>query len=136
MGVRPQSDPTPVHFMPNSHAFWSNQQHWTTSYGPAYADILLQPSNFVPCPARPLRAMLLLGTEFRLEDLSCTLTPDGKYANCQYFDIPYGIYFVDINRDSQLLGITKARLRNAALTAADVRCSTRHRSANLCIRGC
>jgi hypothetical protein len=25
------------------------------------------------------------------------MTPDGRYANCQCFDIPYGVYFVDIN---------------------------------------
>src|ERR1039458_6407348 len=26
-----------------------------------------------------------------------TLTSDGNYANCQCFNIPYGVYFLDIN---------------------------------------
>jgi hypothetical protein len=28
-----------VHFVPNSHAFWSNPDNWTTDFGPAYANI-------------------------------------------------------------------------------------------------
>ena len=93
----PQAVATAVHFVPNSYAFWSNPQHWTTSYGPAYADILLQPSNFVPCRGGPFALCYYSGPNSGSEDLSCTLTPDGKYANCQCFDIPYGVYFVDIN---------------------------------------
>jgi hypothetical protein len=27
-----------VHFVPNSHAFWSNPANWTTDLGPAYAN--------------------------------------------------------------------------------------------------
>jgi hypothetical protein len=50
-----------------------------------------------PMPRWPLCPLLLLGTKLRTEDLSCKLTSDGKYANCQCFDIPYGVYFVDIN---------------------------------------
>ena len=33
------SSPGIVHFVPNSHAFWSNPTNWTTAFGPAYADI-------------------------------------------------------------------------------------------------
>jgi hypothetical protein len=93
----PQAGPTPVHFVPNSHAFWSDPQNWTTSYGPAYANILLAPTNFVPCRGGPFALCYYSGPNSGTEDLSCELTPDGKYANCQCFDIPYGIYFVDIN---------------------------------------
>ena len=93
----PQAVPTIVHFVPNSHAFWSNSQNWTTSYGPAYADILLQPSNFVPCRGGPFALCYYSGPSSGSEDLSCKLTTDGKYANCQCFDVPYGVYFVDIN---------------------------------------
>src|ERR1700731_1130041 len=38
-----------VHFVPNSHAFWSDPANWTTGFGPAYADITVAPSNFLPC---------------------------------------------------------------------------------------
>jgi hypothetical protein len=86
-----------VHFVPNSHAFWSNRTNWTTSLGPAYADITLTSSNFVPCRGGPFALCYYSGPSSGAEDLSCTLTPDGNYANCQCFDIPYGVYFVDIN---------------------------------------
>ena len=86
-----------VHFVPNSHAFWSNPSNWTTTFGPAYADITLAPSNFVPCRGGPFALCYYSGPSSGAEDLSCTLTADGKYANCQCFDIPYGVYFVDIN---------------------------------------
>jgi len=86
-----------VHFVPNSHAFWSNPSNWTTTLGPAYADITLAPSNFVPCRGGPFALCYYSGPSSGAEDLSCTLTADGKYANCQCFDIPYGVYFVDIN---------------------------------------
>ncbi len=92
------ADPAPfVHFVPNSHAFWSNPKNWTTENGPAYANILLAPTNFVPCRGGPYALCYYSGPSSGPEDLSCTLTPDGKYANCQCFDIPYGVYFVDIN---------------------------------------
>ena len=86
-----------VHFVPNSHSFWSNPKNWTTSYGPAYADITLAASNFVPCRGGPYALCYYSGPSSGPQDLSCTLTPDGKYANCLCYDIPYGVYFVDIN---------------------------------------
>ena len=93
------SQPAPgiVHFVPNSHAFWSEPSNWTTSFGPAYADITLASSNFVPCRGGPFALCYYSGPSSGPEDLSCTLTADGNYANCQCFDIPYGVYFVDIN---------------------------------------
>jgi len=86
-----------VHFVPNSHPFWSDPANWTTTFGPAYADITLVSSNFVPCRGGPFALCYYSGPSSGAEDLSCTLTPDGNYANCQCFDIPYGVYFVDIN---------------------------------------
>ncbi len=86
-----------VHFLPNSHAFWSKPENWTTEYGPAYANILLAPSNFVPCRGGPYALCYYSGPNSGPQDLSCTLTPDGEYANCLCYDIPYGVYFVDIN---------------------------------------
>jgi hypothetical protein len=86
-----------VHFVPNSHAFWSNPSNWTTDFGPAYADITLTSSNFVPCLGGPYALCYYSGPSSGPEDLSCTLTPNGLYANCQCYDIPFGVYFVDIN---------------------------------------
>jgi hypothetical protein len=86
-----------VHFVPNSHAFWSDPANWTTCFGPAYADILVAQSNFVPCRGGPYALCYYSGPSSGTEDLSCKLTPDGLYANCKCFDIPYGVYFVDIN---------------------------------------
>jgi hypothetical protein len=97
----PAPSPTPaagiIHFVPNSHAFWSNPANWTTTFGPAYANILLTGSNFLPCRGGPFALCYYSGPRSGPEDLSCTLTPDGLYANCNCFDIPYGVYFVDIN---------------------------------------
>jgi hypothetical protein len=86
-----------VHFVPNSHAFWSDPANWTTAYGPAYANILVDSSNFVPCRGGPFALCYYSGPSSGPENLSCTLTPDGQYANCNCFDIPYGVYYVDIN---------------------------------------
>jgi hypothetical protein len=100
-GSSSSSTPTPqsgiVHFDPNSHAFWSDQANWTTVFGPAYADITLTSTNFVPCRGGPYALCYYSGPSSGAEDLSCTLTADGNYANCQCFDIPYGVYFIDIN---------------------------------------
>lgn len=95
----PTPSPTPgiIHFVPNSHAFWSNPANWTTSFGPAYANILLTGSNFLPCRGGPFALCYYSGPSSGPEDLSCTLTPNGLYANCKCFDIPFGVYFVDIN---------------------------------------
>ncbi|MGH7813721.1 MAG: hypothetical protein ACREQI_06920 [Candidatus Binataceae bacterium] len=89
--------PQVVHFVPNSHSFWSNPNNWTTPFGPAYADILLAPTNFVPCRGGPYALCYYSGPSSGPEDLSCTTTSNGKYANCNCYDIPYGVYFVDIN---------------------------------------
>ncbi len=97
-GSQPQpQSPGIVHFVPNSLAFWSDSANWTTSYGPAYANVALASSNFVPCRGGPYALCYYSGPSSGPEDLSCTLTSDGHYANCQCFDIPYGVYFVDIN---------------------------------------
>src|SRR6266404_2420029 len=101
MTPTPTPSPTPaggiVHFVPNSHAFGSNPANWTTTFGPAYANILLTGSNFLPCRGGPFALCYYSGPSSGTEDLSCTLTADGLYANCNCFDIPYGVYFVDIN---------------------------------------
>ena len=86
-----------MHFVPNSHGFWSNSANWTTAFGPAYADVTLASSNFVPCRGGPFALCYYSGPSSGPENLSCTLSADGNYADCQCFDIPYGVYFVDIN---------------------------------------
>ena len=65
----------------------------TTPYGPAYADIILEPSNFLPCEGGPIALCYYSGPEPE----TCVLTLDGRASNCECFEIPYGKYFVDIN---------------------------------------
>lgn len=89
----PVPTPSPVAFIPNTFSFWDNPQNWTTSYGPAYANILLSSSNFVPCLGGPFALCYYSGPQ----PDNCTLTADGRFADCECFQITYGQYFVDIN---------------------------------------
>jgi hypothetical protein len=100
-----------VHFVPNTFAFWNNPSFATTQLPPgcagggcapipAYANILLQNSNFVQCKGGPFALCYYSGPNTAGNEptnLSCELTPDGKFANCDCYAIPYGTYFVDIN---------------------------------------
>ena len=100
-----------VHFVPNTFLFWNNPLFATTklpqgctgkncTYVPAYANILLQNSNFLQCKGGPFALCYYSGPSeggTGSADLSCELTPDGKFANCNCYQIPYGTYFVDIN---------------------------------------
>jgi hypothetical protein len=70
----------------------------TTPFGPAKADILLQPANFLPCEGGPIALCYYSGPEPPPQpDLSCEVTDDGQFANCDCVEIPSGKYFVDIN---------------------------------------
>lgn len=82
-----------VSFVPNSFQFWDNPRNWTTIFGPAYADIVLIPPNFLPCRGGPFALCYYSGPSPE----TCELTTDGRFANCKCFEIPYGKYFVDIN---------------------------------------
>ncbi|MFI5322745.1 MAG: hypothetical protein ACHQ6U_04255 [Thermodesulfobacteriota bacterium] len=86
---------TPFFFNPPSYADFNFVPNnlMTTPYGPAYADILLEPSNFVPCEGGPFALCYYSGPGPE----SCELTGDGTFANCKCFEIAYGKYFVDIN---------------------------------------
>jgi len=109
-----------VHFVPNSFAFWDDPRRATTLLPPvcttescaplpctgpdcvpvpAYANVLLKPANFLPCEGGPFALCYYSGPEPTSggADLTCTLTPDGRFANCNCYEIPYGTYFVDIN---------------------------------------
>jgi hypothetical protein len=100
-----------VHFVPNTFLFWNNPLFATTKLPercqgsactpvPAYANVLLQNSNFLQCKGGPFALCYYSGPSnggTGSADLSCELTPDGKFANCNCYQIPYGTYFVDIN---------------------------------------
>ena len=73
---------------------------FTTPFGPAYADVLLKPENFLKCLGGPVALCYYSGpgpTQSNPTDLSCALTGDGKFANCRCLKVPVGLYFVDIN---------------------------------------
>jgi hypothetical protein len=65
----------------------------TTNCGPAFADILLEQSNFLPCLGGPIALCYYSGPEPE----TCVLRPEGDIADCECLEIPYGVYFVDIN---------------------------------------
>ncbi len=67
----------PSHFVPNSQSFWDFSKNWTTNYGPAYRDTVLEPSNFLQCTGQ-----FALCFHSGAEPLPCRLTEDGRFANC------------------------------------------------------
>ena len=89
----PMPTPNPVAFVPNTFTFWDNPANWTTSFGPAYSNILLANTNFVPCLGGPFALCYYSGPA----PLTCTLSADGRFADCECYAISFGQYFVDIN---------------------------------------
>jgi len=85
--------PSPIAFVPNTFTFWDNPANFTTKYGPAYADILVAPTNFVPCLGGPFALCYYSGPD----PLPCTPSADGRFADCQCYAMTYGQYYVDIN---------------------------------------
>ena len=66
----------------------------TTSYGPAWADILLKPSNFLSCNNTAIALCYYSGAN---TTTPCT-TDGGNISNCTCYEIAAGKpYFVDIN---------------------------------------
>jgi hypothetical protein len=64
-------------FVPNNRNFWDDSINWTTNYGPAYRDVTVSKTNFLPCD-----------TQFALcfhsgpDPLPCKLSKDGRSAEC------------------------------------------------------
>ena len=67
-----------IHFVPNSQEFWDFSKNWPTNFGPAYRDTVTAPTNFLPCTGQ-----YALCAESGPEPLPCTVTPDGRFANCK-----------------------------------------------------
>jgi hypothetical protein len=67
-----------VHFVPNLQSFWDFSKHWSTNYGPNYRDTVVAPANFLQCSG-----MFALCASSGPAPLSCTLSPDGRFANCR-----------------------------------------------------
>lgn len=66
----------------------------TTPYGPAWADIIVEKSNFVQCTGASIALCYYSGPE---GTTPCTID-GGKVANCTCYQIPAGQpYLVDIN---------------------------------------
>ncbi len=66
-----------THFVPNNINFWYNSKNWTTNYGPAFRDTVEGVSYLLPCTGQ-----FALCFHSGAEPLPCTLTANGKYANC------------------------------------------------------
>ena len=68
----------------------------TTPLGPAWADILLKPENFLECRGASIALCYYSGPAS--SGTPCELGPDGTIASCTCYEIPAGsTYFVDIN---------------------------------------
>jgi hypothetical protein len=65
-------------FVPDSQLFWDNSKHWTTNYGPAYRDTMITSSQMLRCSSQ-----YALCFESGLPPLPCTLSPDGRSADCK-----------------------------------------------------
>jgi hypothetical protein len=74
----PTDGDTPVHFVPNSQAFWDFSKNWSTNYGPNYRDTVEAPTNFLPCTG-----VFALCASSGPAPLPCRLSPDGRFANCR-----------------------------------------------------
>ena len=67
----------------------------TTPGAPAWADITLDPSNFLLCKGASIALCYYSGPE---GTTPCELRPGGKIADCTCYQVPEGSpYFVDIN---------------------------------------
>jgi hypothetical protein len=67
----------------------------TTAYGPAWADILLKPANFLECKGAPIALCYYSGPG---PVTPCEFAPGKDVANCTCYEVPSGAtYFVDIN---------------------------------------
>jgi hypothetical protein len=67
-----------AHFVPNSQAFWDFSKNWSTNYGPNYRDTVEETANFLPCTGQ-----YALCASSGPPPLPCTLTPDGRFADCK-----------------------------------------------------
>ena len=79
-----------IHFVPNSQEFWDFSKNWPTNFGPAYRDTVTAPTNFLPCTGQ-----YALCAESGPEPLPCTVTPDGRFANCKC-TVQTGLNYVQI----------------------------------------
>jgi len=65
-------------FVPDSQLFWDNSKHWTSNFGPAYRDTTEGGSQFLKCTSQ-----FALCFESGKPPLPCTLSPDGRSADCK-----------------------------------------------------
>jgi len=64
-------------FVPADREFWESSKFWTTNYGPAFRDVAEQGSQFLGCTSQ-----FALCFHSGAEPSPCTLSPDGRSANC------------------------------------------------------
>ena len=64
-------------FVPSSRAFWDNSKNWTTNYGPAYRDVTVSKTDFLPCSEQ-----FALCFHSGAEPFPCKLSKDGLSAQC------------------------------------------------------
>jgi hypothetical protein len=65
-------------FVPDSFLFWDNSKHWPTNYGPSYRDVTVDPRQMLACSGQ-----FALCFHSGPEPYPCTLSPDGRSADCK-----------------------------------------------------
>lgn len=64
-------------FVPDWRPFWDDSRNWTTDFGPAYRDTVLNPSNFLACSPQ-----FALCFHSGPDPYPCHMSPDGRWADC------------------------------------------------------
>jgi len=64
-------------FVPDWRPFWDDSKNWTTNYGPAYRDTVLNITNFLACSPQ-----FALCFHSGPPPYPCHISPDGRSANC------------------------------------------------------
>jgi hypothetical protein len=87
-GKGPEASDTSPPFLPDSQEFWDFSENWTTYYGPAYRDTVLEHSEFAPCDGTYAFCF-----NSGPAPLPCKVTEDGRFANCKC-TVQRGLNFV------------------------------------------
>ena len=82
--------------MPNKNDFWDYSKHWSTQFGPNYADVNTNlTANMMPCQLPPNKEFALC-SESGPQPYACKLEKGGRFATCKC-EIKTGLGYVNIN---------------------------------------
>jgi hypothetical protein len=83
-------------YVPNNNDFWDYSKHWSTEYGPNYADVNTNLTrNMMPCEL-PAHKEYALCSESGPDPLACKVEKGSRFAICKCI-IKQGLGFVNIH---------------------------------------